>query len=875
MKALRAAALLTAVWLAVAAHAGPGESRRVPDTPGAGSAPEHLVAVGDSLFLAADDGIHGKEIWRIDADLSAHFVGDFNPGPEGSSPRGLAAWKNRLVFVGTRRNWVHGALWEHVWSTSGTARDVQCHAVSSEGASDRDGLAVVPVGNDLIGAMTESACGRELVSFTGGNVWDTLPGPRTGVPRTQDYFALVNGRLICTVQHGAVSSRAFWVYTPGEGAAPLAPDAGAKFPLHCGEALGRLWFCGSTHDAGMELFVTDGTAEGTRLVHDINPGVGDSMAKDFTGHHGQVFFQADDGTHGTELWVTDGTAEGTRLVKDINPGPADSAPYYMRSMGEWLLFAATRDDVGTEFWRSDGTEEGTQLVRDIYPGPEGSKLYQPTRMGGLLYFAANHPVHGEELWRSDGAPEGTWLVKDINPGAALAEPYYLAVFNEKLFFCADDGRHGEEVWCSDGTAEGTRLVADIRPGARLVRSGNPSRLTAGAGGVFFTADDLVRGEELWWCNPEIGATQCLADIQPGPEGSSPDELVYHDGQLYFSARTDAGERRLWQSDGTTAGTVPIPGAPSADARLLTPTPEGLWFAASDGLRRIPEAGTVDLGAAGIEGEIVGLQSSDAGLHVCTRDTNGLLRFAVVGDTVKRLDVTLRAGASWNPGDTGGALACYLATPGLAGRSLRWHDGWIFAARTPAHGVELWRSEASSSYLLRDCFPGVASGSPDGLTRVGEDAYFVASHPAQGRELWISDGTSGGTYVVQDVSGEAFRGAGPEELTRHQNALYYNAPGAGHYRDARALTKCERTPNGPVAVTAAEPGRAWPTDPRALCSVDEWLYFSAEHPATGRELWRYGTPEIDGEPQTVYELVCDVATDARYREDSQVREEQCR
>ena len=40
----------------------------------------------------------------------------------------------------------------------------------------------------------------------------------------------------------------------------------------------------------------------------------------------KMIFQAGDATTGSELWVTDGSASGTQLLKDINPGANSSSP---------------------------------------------------------------------------------------------------------------------------------------------------------------------------------------------------------------------------------------------------------------------------------------------------------------------------------------------------------------------------------------------------------------------------------------------------------------------------------------------------------------------------------------------------------------------
>jgi ELWxxDGT repeat protein len=74
-------------------------------------------------------------------------------------------------------------------------------------------------------------------------------------------------------------------------------------PSDLTNANGTIYFAGSLFDVnGTELWRSDGTAAGTVLTADINPGFFSSSPADLTVAGGHLFFSADDGVHGRELW---------------------------------------------------------------------------------------------------------------------------------------------------------------------------------------------------------------------------------------------------------------------------------------------------------------------------------------------------------------------------------------------------------------------------------------------------------------------------------------------------------------------------------------------------------------------------------------------
>ena len=220
------------------------------------------------------------------------------------------------------------------------------------------------------------------------------------------------------------------------------------------------------------------------LVKDIRPGSGNSGPSSFTNVAGTLFFGADDGTHRRELWKSDGTAAGTKLVKDIRPGGAEfsgsSHPSYLTNVAGTLFFAADDGSHGTELWKSDGTAAGTMLVKDIDPGASARVAAGLTNVDGTLFFAADDGTPRPRAVEERRHRGGHDARQGHQPRRRSSDPGNLTNVDGTLFFAANDGTHGGELWKSDGTAAGTKLVKDINPGAATLGSTSPTSRTSPA-----------------------------------------------------------------------------------------------------------------------------------------------------------------------------------------------------------------------------------------------------------------------------------------------------------------------------------------------------------------------------------------------------------
>ena len=526
------------------------------------SSPRYFLHLGATkVVFQANDGVNGQELWVSDGTAAGtSLVADIYTGSSGYT------YTQYGVSLGTKcvfrsRDTTTGY---EAWVTDGTKAGTMLLKDIYSGTSS--GYLYYPcVEGSLCYYGATDGSGYQIYVTDGTPAGTKLFGPATFSTSSPSYLHAMGGKVYCSAYNVTASTGYEICVNDGTTAKTFQdtyPGTSSGYGYYIGEvAKGILGFASSDGVAGREFWVTDGTAAGTKMF-DINPPIAGATADDgvsyITSLFGKMIFRANDGSTGYEIWISDGTAAGTKLLKDIYPGSSSSSPSYCCQFGNYVYFSANDGTNGYELWRTDGTAAGTTLFVDIYAGSSSSYPYYMHVVGDKMYFRANNGTTGYELWVSDGTKAGTVLVKDIYPGSSSSSPNYFARLGltNKVLFQAYDGTSttgtGNELWISDGTAAGTKLVKDIY--ASGTSGSYPAYLTPLGDKVYFHANDGTNGYELWVTDGTSAGTTLVKDIYTGSSSGYAYYLCAQDGKLFFRSYTSATGYEMFTSDGTTAGT---------------------------------------------------------------------------------------------------------------------------------------------------------------------------------------------------------------------------------------------------------------------------------------------------------------------------------
>jgi LPXTG-motif cell wall-anchored protein len=388
---------------------------------------DEVAIIGQKAYFRGYDETNGGGLWETDGTLlGTKLVKDPNPSGTSSDMGYLTAFGSKVLFVAD--NGVDGIEW---WVSDGTEAGTNLLKDIGPGPQGGDIEYPIVVGSLLYFQADDGTNGLEL--------WVT-DGTEAGTKMLKD------------VDPGSD--------TEGPCYRPCSGD-----PRDFVAVGTNVFFTANTTASGRELWKTDGTAAGTVLVKDIYTGTSygypnNSYPNGMTELSGKLYFWANDGSGGAQLWTSDGTELGTKLLKLVNPNGYGSNQ--IAKANNRLFFAQYDDTNGSELWTSDGTEAGTTVVTNINTGSDGSSPDGLVSAPTAVYFRAyNGTTWG--IYSSDGTEAGTKFLAAYDEGEFTAR--YIP-FRGGLLYTNDNGTDGVELWAV-GLPEGTVQTISFSPPANM------------------------------------------------------------------------------------------------------------------------------------------------------------------------------------------------------------------------------------------------------------------------------------------------------------------------------------------------------------------------------------------------------------------------
>lgn len=582
---------------------------------------------------------------------------------------------------------------------------------------------------------------------------------------------------------------------------------------------------------GRELFVTDGTLAGTRLLLDITPGPGSSDPRNPAFVRDRAYFQV-----GDQLWISDLTAAGTRLVHDFNgaTGVSQSIGGFQAVPGG-VVFAYGAG-AQRELWFTNGDNETRRLATAA-----GQSLKQSATLpnGRVLFLFGS----SGQLWSTDGTAAGTFLfdVRVAGSDESLSETFI--VMGDRAVFAAYTVSTGTEAWATDGID--LTLLGDFTPGAdssqlrlrvrgstvipilRVVPPGNlleiyvtdgtpagTRHLTPLTGQAIAgnTYDAMSAGDSVYFWTPARWEFDTQAPVvtrtmwrysiagaalTPVRQMSSSEMVgsigALHDGRFLFNADDPTLGIEPWVSDGTAAGThvlaslAPEGQSAGSDPGALFPAGSSLMFRATDNLGR-----------------------------------QGLWRT----DGTAAGTVPVNDQPPSGPQPAGYPWYVSLGNRTLYTSSEVWiTDGTVSGTQLVSDMSYSGPGSTPGSSVNYSSFPATCGGF---VVHNGV-AYYGVKHYSAG-SLMRSDGTVGGTAIVQTLAGEA-RGGFPSPMVvcafaAFNNRIFYCASSSVDGDQLRVFT-----PSGSVNSTL-------------LNSSGRSLYQVARVVPFNNAIWFFATDTVD-------------------------------
>jgi len=387
--------------------------------PDSGSSfPHASFGVKNGFYFVADDGVNGEELWFSNG-IASQQVADIAEGPLSSFPFIYGEVGGWLYF--RARNGIHGT---ELWRTSGAKTELVSDWEPGPESSDPGRFWLGIDETHFLYVAGSDAWGTELLA-TDGNVTQVVADLRilneSSYPRI--IYDIGESMTIFTASGNRSDVYEVYIMRNGVTEPQVFIDFGTFYDGY--DDVERLSISGFSPIRG-DTFLMGVDIGGEHSVWRVSrSGELDKILDNFDVKTGFRLFEdkwvtiADHLEAGTELYVTDGTTEGTQLIQEFRNGVEDgfSRSFLLSPTPSGVPIVqnsknGTSDEREYVLYSSDGTQDGTVLLADV-----GLDLGEPAVdvTGYVIFLDGRFAVSFEGnstgiIYVSDGTPDGTYPV---------------------------------------------------------------------------------------------------------------------------------------------------------------------------------------------------------------------------------------------------------------------------------------------------------------------------------------------------------------------------------------------------------------------------------------------------------------------------------
>ncbi|MDD3280017.1 MAG: T9SS type A sorting domain-containing protein [Bacteroidales bacterium] len=369
-----------------------------------------MTLFNGKLFFSATDGTNGQELWVSDGTESGTYMfKDINPSGS-SNPKELKVCNGKLYFQASLDGGATPKLWVSDGTEAGTI-DISNNCHSPQEFTAYNGKVYFAATNNDYGTEFWETDGTKIGTKIVKNIQTV---PYDGISSEPACFTVFNNKIYFVAKNNATS---FQIYeSDGTEAGTIVyskfPNLGQSTSMKFFVCNGKMFFSAieNNGDYGFFLYVTDSINDVEKLA--IN-GTDFSNPSGFFEWNNQVIFTAFTNDYGNELWISDGSTAGTRMIKDIYPGTESSWAKEFTLYNNKLYFTAADTLSNMELWVSDCTTTGTVKVKEINTNTNNLRQSSPSEFkifNNKLYFTAKPNLNQVYLFESDGSSTNTFQI---------------------------------------------------------------------------------------------------------------------------------------------------------------------------------------------------------------------------------------------------------------------------------------------------------------------------------------------------------------------------------------------------------------------------------------------------------------------------------